>query len=102
MPEQDFGNDLNFQSFETAPSQQYGQSIYGENPYLNLSSGEYGQGSAYVSDSKGFSANEFDDEPPLLEELGINPDFIIQKVEFYFFSRFFLTSFLLYQILLLK
>ncbi|KAF5293329.1 hypothetical protein FQR65_LT01632 [Abscondita terminalis] len=70
IPVQDFGNDLNFQSFESVPSQQYDQSLYGQNPYLNPSGGEYGQGSTYLSDSKGaYSSNEFDDEPPLLEDI---------------------------------
>ncbi|KYB28176.1 hypothetical protein TcasGA2_TC032928 [Tribolium castaneum] len=79
-PQQDFQQELNFQSFEGKPN--VSGNIYESNPYLNPSvpySGDVyggsGQGPAYDG-----TGGEFEDEPPLLEELGINPEFIVQKV----------------------
>ncbi|XP_008192846.2 protein YIPF5 [Tribolium castaneum] len=78
-PQQDFQQELNFQSFEGKPN--VSGNIYESNPYLNPSvpySGDVyggsGQGRAYDG-----TGGEFEDEPPLLEELGINPEFIVQK-----------------------
>jgi len=56
------------------------------NPYLNTGEGAY-TGSMFVPDSSPMpdsyknvhGSSEWDDEPPLLEELGINPDHIMQK-----------------------
>ncbi|XP_071454065.1 protein YIPF5 [Hetaerina americana] len=91
----EFGQELDFQQFdhnqqnETPFVQQ--PPLYGSNPYLDPSasqvySGEiFNPATAPISHEasgthKGYAAtSEFDDEPPLLEELGINPDHIIQK-----------------------
>jgi len=85
VPVQDFGQELNFQSFETGAAasdngQYPEQNIYGANPYLNPSSTGY-SGSFYSPgpDQSFSTPGEFEDEPPLLEELGINPEFIVQK-----------------------
>jgi len=56
------------------------------NPYISTMEGAY-TGSMFVPDSSPapdsykavHGASEWDDEPPLLEELGINPDHILQK-----------------------
>ncbi|XP_017786772.1 PREDICTED: uncharacterized protein LOC108569652 [Nicrophorus vespilloides] len=94
MPvQQEFGQELSFQSFEggaenaaTAATSSFsaeGVNIYGANPYLNPTS-HYDAGNMMTpNDQESFVAgdDEFADEPPLLEELGINPDFIMQKVK---------------------
>jgi len=57
-----------------------------QSPYLVPSNTEY-TGSMFIPDSQqnyttpdmGQGPSEFDGEPPLLEELGINPDHILQK-----------------------
>lgn len=87
-----FGQELNFQSFDASQSSEAsyaGSSLYGANPYLDpagVGSGYHGDiftPSAPSADQPGFgnggTSTEFEDEPPLLEELGINPDHIIQK-----------------------
>ncbi|KAH8412628.1 hypothetical protein KR009_003906 [Drosophila setifemur] len=88
MPE--FGQELNFQSFDnTQPSvpPNY-DAAYAQPPAQGL--GGFYDPTAYTdpafaadkSGKQGSTAgagNEFDDEPPLLEELGINPNHIFQK-----------------------
>jgi len=92
--DENFGQEQNFQSFEyaqsgapstmpTASLGNYPSNInYVEPPYtappINTYSGSLlnPNEAPYVPTSSG---NEFDDEPPLLEELGINPDHILQK-----------------------
>ncbi|CAD7079796.1 unnamed protein product [Hermetia illucens] len=84
----DFGNDLNFQTFDN--SQQnvppnynspttYGgdssvRSYYDPTSYSDNIYKPNDPGSNY-----GAPNTDFDDEPPLLEELGINPNHIVQK-----------------------
>jgi len=83
-----------FQSFDYGqPQQQYGQesSGYGAAPQTNetnpyLTGGTQYTGAMFIPDTSPpygaefkQASNEFDDEPPLLEELGINPDHILQK-----------------------
>ncbi|XP_034474488.1 protein YIPF5 [Drosophila innubila] len=91
MPE--FGQELNFQSFDNtqtsvppsfdapysnAPNQGlggfYDPTAYTDNTYAQDKS--FNQTGAAGATATG---NEFDDEPPLLEELGINPNHIFQK-----------------------
>ncbi|EDW03715.1 protein YIPF5 [Drosophila grimshawi] len=90
MPE--FGQELNFQSFDNtqpsvppnydaaysnAPNQGlggfYDPTAYTDNSYAPDQT--FKQGGA----AGGAAGNEFEDEPPLLEELGINPNHIFQK-----------------------
>jgi len=78
--QQDFPQELNFQSFD-AKSNATGN-IYESNPYLNPSvphSGGLYDGSGQGVGDYDVPGREFEDEPPLLEELGINPEFIVQK-----------------------
>jgi len=86
MPEQ-FGQELNFQPIDGshqssnlygAPDQQtsYAGSFY--DPPPNAYTGGIFTPLADNFESGGIG-NEFDDEPPLLEELGINPNHIMQK-----------------------
>jgi len=84
----EFGQELNFQNFDntqTAVPPNYDASYSNTNQGL---SGFYDPNAyienPYDQDKSGFKApggggNEFDDEPPLLEELGINPSHIFQK-----------------------
>ncbi|EDW76157.1 uncharacterized protein Dwil_GK14816 [Drosophila willistoni] len=83
MPE--FGQELNFQtfdntqasvppSFEAPPPQQGLGGFYDPTAYADNS---YAQTKA-VGGADG-AGTDFDDEPPLLEELGINPNHIFQK-----------------------
>ncbi|KAH8377689.1 hypothetical protein KR093_006637 [Drosophila rubida] len=91
MPE--FGQELNFQSFDNtqpsvppnydanysnAPNQGlggfYDPTAYTDNAYAQDKSFNQAGGAAGAP-----TGNEFDDEPPLLEELGINPNHIFQK-----------------------
>lgn len=82
-----FGQELNFQNFESNPSSggQYpGSQMYESNPYLDSAAGAGGyRGEIFTpasTQSYGESGtDDFEDEPPLMEELGINPDHIIQK-----------------------
>ncbi|XP_073835284.1 yip1 domain-containing 1 [Musca autumnalis] len=91
MPE--FDQELNFQNFENTPtnvppnfdlnyppntnntgmSSFYDPNAYAPNPYDQNDKGGYKAGGG------GNTGNEFEDEPPLLEELGINPNHIFQK-----------------------
>ncbi|KAK9717944.1 hypothetical protein QE152_g23457 [Popillia japonica] len=96
MPvQQDFGQELSFQSFEpnSATTGYTDQTGYGNNPYLNPSATVGGgnlAGGMFVPTPgvSGVGAEKFDstgnvfeeDEPPLLEELGIYPEYILQKV----------------------
>lgn len=82
----------NFQNFENTPTN------VPPNYDVNYSSGNAGGMSSfydpttyaapnpYEQDKAGYkpgggnTGNEFEDEPPLLEELGINPNHIFQKV----------------------
>ncbi|XP_065158597.1 protein YIPF5 isoform X2 [Atheta coriaria] len=78
MPvQQDFGKELDFQTFDAnVGNVQQSADMYGANPYLNgADAGYYQPGPAAAGDK----FEDFEDEPPLLEELGINPDFILQK-----------------------
>lgn len=103
MPDQ-FGQELNFQSFDntadpslTAPtsaSPPMTTAAAAPNTYANLPPPQYGgsffdpsqapaAGNLYGQSDFGgktaYDGGEFDDEPPLLEELGINPQHILQK-----------------------
>jgi len=78
----DFGQELNFQTFDQnqpAVSPDYNSPNY--NAGAGLSS--FYDPTAYVDnfakDNGSGGGNEFEDEPPLLEELGINPNHIVQK-----------------------
>ncbi|XP_065158599.1 uncharacterized protein Yip1d1 isoform X4 [Atheta coriaria] len=87
MPvQQDFGKELDFQTFDAnVGNVQQSADMYGANPYLNgADAGYYQPGPAAAGDK----FEDFEDEPPLLEELGINPDFILQKVSSDFPLRF--------------
>jgi len=75
VPEQ-FGSELAFQSFDvnqTAPA----NANYTAN--TNLGGGSFYDAGAYGSDPSATDGINYDDEPPLLEELGINPNHILQK-----------------------
>lgn len=50
----------------------YDPTVYAPNPY---------EQDKQFKPTGGGAGNEFDDEPPLLEELGINPNHIFQKVK---------------------
>ncbi|CAG0884117.1 unnamed protein product [Darwinula stevensoni] len=68
-----FGQEQSFQTFD------YGQQAsYGQSTYMTPQQPGFGPGAPF-STAK-FGENETEDEPPLLEELGINPEHIIQKV----------------------
>ncbi|XP_054744179.1 protein YIPF5 [Anastrepha obliqua] len=82
----EFGQELNFQTFDNTQSSvppnydaAYGSSnqglggFYDPNAYVSQT---YDQDSGF---KPGASGSEFDDEPPLLEELGINPHHIFLK-----------------------
>ncbi|XP_030384304.1 protein YIPF5 [Scaptodrosophila lebanonensis] len=86
----EFGQELNFQSFDNTqssvppnydppynnPGQNQGlSSFYDPTAYTENT---YAQDKSYKQGGDG-AGNEFDDEPPLLEELGINPNHIFQK-----------------------
>ncbi|XP_034099924.1 protein YIPF5 [Drosophila nasuta] len=92
MPE--FGQELNFQSFDnTQPSVPPNYDAPGYNNAPNQGLGGFYDPTAYTDNAygqdksfnqtgaagNGAAGNEFDDEPPLLEELGINPNHIFQK-----------------------
>lgn len=91
MPE--FGQELNFQSFDNTqptvppnfdapysnpPNQGlggfYDPTAYTDNTYAQDKSFNQASGAGGTA-----TGNEFEDEPPLLEELGINPNHIFQK-----------------------
>ncbi|XP_075155399.1 protein YIPF5 homolog [Haematobia irritans] len=89
MPE--FDQELNFQNFEntqTSVPPNYDLN-YGNTNNSSMSSfydpNAYAAPNPYDQNDKGFKTggggvgNEFEDEPPLLEELGINPNHIFQK-----------------------
>jgi len=83
-----------FQQFQYGQYDQDSNSAYGSstppgagenNPYLMPASNDY-TGAMFIPDNQptygadvGQGSSEFDGEPPLLEELGINPDHILQK-----------------------
>ncbi|XP_036344309.1 protein YIPF5-like, partial [Rhagoletis pomonella] len=82
----EFGQELNFQTFDNtqssvppsydasyAASNQGLSGFYDPNAYVNQS---YDQDSGF---KPGGTGTDFDDEPPLLEELGINPQHIFLK-----------------------
>ncbi|EDV58753.1 protein YIPF5 [Drosophila erecta] len=88
MPE--FGQELNFQNFDNtqasvppnydaAYAQPQSQGLGGFYDPTAYSDTSYGQDKSGKSGAPGGVGNEFDDEPPLLEELGINPNHIFQK-----------------------
>lgn len=82
----DFGQELNFQTFDSTQASvppnynaSYSDvggggvgSFYDPNAYVDNS---FGQDKAFKPQGN----SDFDDEPPLLEELGINPNHIFQK-----------------------
>ncbi|KAJ3631254.1 hypothetical protein MTP99_012395 [Tenebrio molitor] len=75
-------NIRNFQSFDSKSA--VSGNIYESNPYLNPTvpySGDVYGGSGQEVRDYNAPGGEFEDEPPLLEELGINPEFIVQKPE---------------------
>jgi len=88
------GQSQDFQQFDYGNyGQQADNQAYGEpakeqaNPYLQMSSADSAYtGSMFIPDSgptfsqpAGTEGTGFEDEPPLLEELGINPDHITRK-----------------------
>ncbi|KAL7045531.1 hypothetical protein ACKWTF_002250 [Chironomus riparius] len=82
MPDQ-FGQELNFQTFDASSQQSnaplnYTQPTYPVNqaPFFDPMQA-YGQPD--INQPKSYEGNEFEDEPPLLEELGINPQHILMK-----------------------
>ncbi|KAL5278880.1 YIPF5 family protein [Megaselia abdita] len=83
MPE--FGNDLNFQTFDSTQSSVPPSTSY-VSPYRNPEAmggsfydpNAYNQSDQYASSRAG-DGTDFDDEPPLLEELEINPQHIMLK-----------------------
>ncbi|XP_065223654.1 protein YIPF5-like [Planococcus citri] len=85
VPPDQFGQELNFQNFaaEQSQGQFMGSQMYDSNPYLNPASSPAYQGNIFTpmdtAPEKYGSGGEFDDEPPLMEELGINPEHIFQK-----------------------
>lgn len=80
----------NFQRFDAAPgtdpsqidpsTQAYAGSFYDPTPAYGGGIYNPQDNHQYYGGENGGGANEFDDEPPLLEELGINPNHIMQKV----------------------
>lgn len=83
MPDQ-FGQELNFQTFDTAAQQP--NANYNAYSPPNYASGQsnfldpmQGYGQSDINQQKSYIGNEFEDEPPLLEELGINPQHILMK-----------------------
>lgn len=81
----EFGQELNFQNFDNSQTTTLPPDY---NSVPNYSTNSFYDPNAYTSNiysnEKGFNSgvgggSEFDDEPPLLEELGINPNHIIQK-----------------------
>lgn len=82
MPDQ-FGQELNFQTFDATTQQtnaplNYTQPNYPSNQATFFDPMQpYGQ--PEMNQPKSYIANEFEDEPPLLEELGINPHHILMK-----------------------
>lgn len=72
----------NFQSFDSATAggekvQYQDQNIYGGNPYLNPTSG-YGANFYTPSSGQNFgTADEFEDEPPLLEGMNTPRDLFL-------------------------
>lgn len=87
MPiQQDFQQELSFQTFDTSQPTSATENIYGSNPYLNPAGPYGGVGGEMYNPNQGTgapkygtSSGDFDDEPPLLEELGIKPEYIVQK-----------------------
>ncbi|KAG8237042.1 hypothetical protein J437_LFUL017383 [Ladona fulva] len=95
VTDSEFGQELSFQQFDHTqqPDSTYAKQppLYGSNPYLDPSATQPYTGEIFnpaaatihqepAGGHKAYAgASEFDDEPPLLEELGINPDHIIQK-----------------------
>ncbi|KAH8276402.1 hypothetical protein KR018_005154 [Drosophila ironensis] len=87
MPE--FGQELNFQSFDnTQPSVPPSYDAYAPAPGQGLGGfydptayqdTGFGQDQSGKQAGGGGAGTDFDDEPPLLEELGINPNHIFQK-----------------------
>ena len=82
----------NFQSFDNTQT-----SVPPNYDYTNPNTGNVGNNMSSFYDPTAYATNpyeedkqfkppggnsEFDDEPPLLEELGINPNHIFQKVRF--------------------
>lgn len=85
----EFGQELNFQNFDNTQTAVppnydagYGNAnqglggFYDPNAYVNES--PYDTSGSFKT-SGGGAGTDFDDEPPLLEELGINPNHIFQK-----------------------
>jgi len=83
MPDQ-FGQELNFQTFDNVAPTVAPQAPYSNMPPSSQFAGSFLDPSQAPSgnlygEQKPYDATEFDDEPPLLEELGINPHHIMQK-----------------------
>ncbi|XP_073986042.1 protein YIPF5-like isoform X4 [Rhodnius prolixus] len=78
--EQDFPQQLNFQPLQ-AENQPAMQSDYYNPGYPAQAefTGKIFTPSANYSEPGEKTSQDFSDEPPLLEELGINPDHILQK-----------------------
>jgi len=85
VPDQ-FGQELNFQPIDTSPQTRGG--LYGPDQQTSYAGSFYDQppnaysGGIFTPTADNFESGgvtDFDDEPPLLEELGINPGHIMQK-----------------------
>lgn len=87
-----FNHFRNFQSFDNTqptPGPNYGYPpVGGPQGYYDPTASQAYTGEIFTPDMgkqpayNPVGSNEFDDEPPLLEELGINPNHIMQKVSF--------------------
>lgn len=81
--------DLNYPNTNNAGiSSFYDPNAYAPNPYEQNDKGFKATGST--------TGTEFEDEPPLLEELGINPNHIFQKVNRQIFPRMSSNSFYIF------
>lgn len=71
---------LLFRAFQSFEVNQTGIPATNVTSNPNLGGGSFYDSGAYGSGPSGHDGTDFDNEPPLLEELGINPNHIFQKV----------------------
>lgn len=79
-----------FQSFETHQTVDPNVTNYGNSTTYG---GSFYDPNAYAAPDPiydGAGGDDFDNEPPLLEELGINPNHIMQKVKYRIICNYFL------------
>nr|XP_022904405.1 protein YIPF5 [Onthophagus taurus] len=83
MPDQQtqFVQELSFQTFEASVEPTGGAypNVYGNNPYLNPQGGYQAPFSPQNAPGEKYQGENYEDEPPLLEELGVNLHHIWQK-----------------------